>query len=113
MEKTVKVKNICNFDINFSLQKIGGGILNTNSGSAFTYVPAQGVIPAHGTIEIKARFRPDRISERYFEKIKVHIEEQKTVRYFYFSGSCFTRQAYVSLYRPPLMPEDSEVRIKA
>lgn len=65
-EKTVKVKNICNFDINFCLQKIGGGILNNNSGSAFTYIPAQGVIPAHEMMEIKARFRPDRISERYY-----------------------------------------------
>jgi hypothetical protein len=65
-EKTVKVKNICNFEINFVLEKIGGGVLNSNSGSAFSYVPSHGSIPAHGTIDIKVRFRPDRISEKYF-----------------------------------------------
>lgn len=113
IEKTVKIKNICNFDINFCLQKIGGGILNNNFGSAFTYVPAQGIIPAHGTIEIKARFRPDRISEKYFEKIKVHIEEQKTVKYFFFSGSCYPRQAYATLYSAPAMPEDADMKVKA
>lgn len=88
-------------------------MLNTNFGSAFTYVPAQGVIPAHGTMEIKVRFRPDRISEKYYEKIKVHIEEQKTVKYFYFSGSCYPRQAYTTFYRPPALPEDAEMRVKA
>jgi hypothetical protein len=43
----------------------------------------------------------------------VHIEEQKTVRYFYFSGSCYNRQAYATLYKAPAIPEDSEVRTKA
>ena len=65
-EKTVKIKNICNFDINFTLQKIGEGVLNSNSGSAFSYVPSQGTIAPHSTVELKARFRPDRISERYY-----------------------------------------------
>jgi hypothetical protein len=35
------------------------------------------------------------------------------VRYFYITGSCFTRQAYTCLYRPPRMPEDQEVKVKA
>ena len=43
----------------------------------------------------------------------MHIEEQKTVPYFYFSGSCFPRQAYATLYRPPAMPQDTDVRLKA
>ena len=107
------MKNICNFDISFCLQKIGEGILNSNSGSAFSYVPSQGIIPPHSHIELKARFRPDRIGERFYEKIKVHIEEQKKVCYFYFSGSCYNRQAYATLYRAPAMPEDTVVRQKA
>jgi hypothetical protein len=49
-ERTVKVKNVCNFDIQFSLQKVGEGVLNSNSGSAFSYIPAQGTIPPHSTI---------------------------------------------------------------
>ena len=44
------------------LEKIGGGISNTNSGSAFIYIPSHGSIPPHGSIEIKAKFKPDRIN---------------------------------------------------
>ena len=43
----------------------------------------------------------------------MHIEEQKSVKHFYFSGNCYNRQAYASLYRAPMMPEDSDVRRKA
>ena len=95
------------------MQKIGEGILNSTSSSAFSYVPSQGVIAPHSHIEVKARFRPDRVGERFYEKIKVQIEEQKKVCYFYFSGSCFGRQAYATLYKAPAMPEDSQVRQKA
>lgn len=84
---------------------MGYGILNSNAGSAFSYVPSQGSIPPHGTIEIKVRFRPDRVSEEYFEKIKVHIQEQKTIRYFYVWGNCYSRQAYLKLYKAPMMPD--------
>ena len=86
--------------------------MNLNSGSAFSYIPSHGTIPAHGAVEIKVRFRPDRISEKYFEKMKIHVDEQKTVRYFYFTGSCYPRQAYVTLFKPLVMPEDEDVRRK-
>lgn len=43
----------------------------------------------------------------------MHIEEQKTTCYYYFSGSCYSRQAYLTLHRPPAMPEDAQVRVKA
>lgn len=56
------------------LQKVGTGINNSNSSSAFSYIPSNGTIPAHGTVEIKVRFKPDRISEKYYEKVKVHVE---------------------------------------
>jgi hypothetical protein len=55
------------------LQKVGTGINNSNSSSAFSYVPSNGAIAAHATVEIKVRFRPDRISEKYYEKVKVHV----------------------------------------
>lgn len=61
-ERSVTIRNICNFDVHFCLEKVGAGVLNSNSGSAFTYLPAQGVIAAHGSADIKARFRPDRVS---------------------------------------------------
>ena len=60
-EKTVKIKNACNFEVGFVLEKVGGGIFNSNSGSAFSYVPSHGQLPAHGTVDVEVRFRPDRI----------------------------------------------------
>ena len=53
---------------------MGEGISNTNSGSAFSYIPSYGVLPAHGSVEVKVKFRPDRISEKYYEKMMVHVE---------------------------------------
>jgi hypothetical protein len=48
------------------LQKIGTGINNSNSSSAFSYIPSNGTIAALATIEIKVRFKPDRIGEKYY-----------------------------------------------
>jgi hypothetical protein len=50
----VKIKNICNFEVMFMFEKVGGGILNSNSGSAFSYIPSHGTIAAH------------RINEKYY-----------------------------------------------
>ena len=35
------------------------------------------------------------------------------MRYFYFSGSCYNRQAFVTLYKAPTMPEDADVLNRA
>jgi len=65
-ERSIKIKNVCNFEVAFTLVKVGTGVNNSNSSSAFTYVPSTGTIPAHSTTEVKVRFKPDRISEKYF-----------------------------------------------
>ena len=111
-EKTVKINNACNFEVAFSLEKVGNGILNNNSGSAFSYIPSNGHLPAHGTVEIKIHFKPDRIGEKFYEKIKVHVEEQKSVKYLYVAGACYPRQAYIADYNPLVMPSDKTVRRK-
>jgi hypothetical protein len=36
-----------------------------------------GIIAPNGSIDIKVRFKPDRIGEKYFEKIKVFVSEQR------------------------------------
>ena len=105
-ERVIKIKNVCNFEITFTLVKVGTGVNNSNSSSAFSYVPSTGAIPAHGTTEVKVRFKPDRISEKYFEKICVHVEEQKEVKYFFLTASAYPRQAYVTSYRPMVMPHE-------
>lgn len=103
---------MCNFEIHFTLVKVATGVNNSNSSSAFTYVPSTGAIPAHATTEVKVRFRPDRISEKYFEKVCVHVEEQKEVKHFYLTASAYPRQAYVTNYRPTAMPDDAQLRKK-
>lgn len=45
--------------------------------------------------------------------MKIHVEEQKEVKYFYFTGSCYPRQAYATLYKPLAMPQDADLRRKA
>jgi len=47
--------------------------MNSNAGSAFSYIPSHGTLPANGTVDIKIKYKPDRIGERFFEKIKVHV----------------------------------------
>jgi hypothetical protein len=86
--------------------KVGTGVNNSNSSSAFSYIPSTGAIAAHATTEVKVRFKPDRISEKYYEKVRVHVEEQKEVRHFYLTASAYSRQAYVTAFRPNLMPTD-------
>jgi hypothetical protein len=92
--------------------KVGTGINNSNSSSAFSYIPSTGAIAAHGTTEVKVRFKPDRISEKYYEKVRVHVEEQKEVKHFYLTASAYPRQAYVTTYRPTVMPADEQMRKK-
>jgi hypothetical protein len=65
-ERVIKIRNVCNFEIHFTLVKVGTGVNNSNSSSAFTYVPSTGAIPAHAVTEVRVRFKPDRISEKYY-----------------------------------------------
>jgi hypothetical protein len=61
-EKTLTIKNVCNFDVDFNLLKMGGGVKNINSSSPFLYVPSCGKVPANGQVDVKVIFKPDRIS---------------------------------------------------
>lgn len=61
---------------------------------------------------MKIKFKPDRIGEKYYEKIKVHVEEQKDIKYVYVYGSCYQRQAYVADFKESKMPSDEEVSKK-
>ena len=63
------------------------------------YIPSSGKIPANGQVDIKIIFKPDRLSENFFEKIKVNVPEQKNEKFIYVSGYCYPRQAYVKNYK--------------
>lgn len=55
------------------LQRIGSGVENINSARPILYIPSSGKIPANGQVDIKILFKPDRINENFFEKIKVNV----------------------------------------
>lgn len=108
-EKTFTIKNICNFEVNFILKDEGEGIKNSNSSRAISYIPMSGRIPPNDSVDVKVKFVPDRIGEKYYNKIKIFVPEQKTERYLYVSGSCFPRQAFVTDFKPSIMPSNEEV----
>ena len=77
-EKTFTIKNICNFEVNFILKDEGEGVKNSNSSRAISYIPMSGKIPPNDSVDVKVKFVPDRISEKYYNKIKIFVPEQKT-----------------------------------
>ena len=111
-EKTLSVKNICNFEVEFVLEKIGSGVENINSARPFLYVPSSGKIPANGQVDIKILFKPDRINQNFFQKVKVNVPQQKNERFIYVTGFCYPRQAYVKNYKENKIPPNSQVEKK-
>lgn len=105
-EKTLSVKNICNFEVDFVLERVGGGVENANSSRPFLYIPSSGKIPANGQVDIKIIFKPDRVNENFFEKIKVNVPEQKKEQPVFVSGYCYPRQAYVKNYKESRVPSN-------
>lgn len=105
-EKTLSIKNICNFEVEYILQRIGTGVTNSNSSQAITYIPSSGKIAPNSQTTIKVIFKPDRVSEKFFEKIKVFVPEQEHERFVYVSGYCYPRQAFVKDFVEQRIPSN-------
>lgn len=75
-EKTLSIQNICNFEVEFTLQRMGAGVNNSNSSAAITYIPSSGKIAPNSETTVKVLFKPDRVHEKFYEKIKVFVPEQ-------------------------------------
>lgn len=112
LEKTFEIKNVSNFSLEFNLKTLGSGIKRTDGQEAFLYIPSKGNLKAGEALQIKIIFNPDRVSEEFFNYIKIDVPNQKTERFLYLKGACFPRQAYVVHYKPFEMPKLDELEKK-
>lgn len=46
------------------------------------------------------RFRPDRVSDQYYNLINIEIPEQKNPKSIYLFGYSYPKQAYISIFKP-------------
>lgn len=83
---------------------MGAGVKNSNSSQPIIYIPSSGVIPPNSETTVKVIFKPDRIHEQFYEKIKVFVPEQEHERYIFVRGFCYPRQAYVKNFVENIIP---------
>ena len=72
-EKIIKIENISNFAIKFKVVSNCHGIYNLNGSKVFSYIPSEAQIEALKSIEVKLIFKPDRVSEKFFELITIDV----------------------------------------
>ena len=109
MERTFDIKNVSNFSLDYNLQIMSTGLARTDGREAFLYVPSKGTIKAGETIQIRLIFNPDRVSEQYYNLIKIDVPNQKTERRLWVKGVCYPRQAFVSHFKPFEFPKPNEL----
>lgn len=71
VEKTFTIENLSNFQLSFKLVSKAKGMQNKNGSQAFSFIPSEGKIPAHKTLDVKVIFRPDRVSENFYEVVRI------------------------------------------
>lgn len=111
LEKTFDIKNVSNFSLDFDLKMLSSGLKRSDGQEAFLFIPSKGTIKAGEVLQVRIIFNPDRVSEQYFNFIKIDVPNQKTERFLYLKGACFPRQAYVSHFKPFEMPKVEELDI--
>jgi len=55
------------------------------------------------------KFKPTRISENFYELIKIEVPNQINPKFLFIKGSCYARQAYISYFKPFLFPKVESV----
>lgn len=112
LEKAFEIKNVSNFSLEFNLKLLGSGIKRTDGQEAFLYIPSKGTLKAGENLQVKIIFNPDRVSEEYYNFVKIDVPNQKTERFLYLKGACFPRQAYVCQFKAFEMPQQEELQQK-
>ena len=69
IEKTFKIRNTKNFALNFRLISQVEGINNKSGQKVFSFIPAEGAVEAHKETEVKVIFKPDRVSEKFYQLV--------------------------------------------
>lgn len=102
IDKTFVVKNISNFQVYFKLLTLANGMPNNNGSAVFSYIPSEASIEAHSQLEVKVIFKPDKISEKFFELISIDVPNQNKEQRVFLYGSCYNRTAYIKYNAPYL-----------
>lgn len=76
-ERSFQIKNISNFEIKLKIISKGHGLYNKNGSKVFSFIPSEASIEAHESIDVNIIFKPDRVSEKFFELITVYVPNQK------------------------------------
>jgi len=73
VEKSFTIQNLSNFQLSFKLISKAKGIQNKLGSQVFSFIPSEGKIQAHKELEVKVVFRPDRVSESFYEVVRLFI----------------------------------------
>jgi hypothetical protein len=109
LEKTFDIKNVSNFSLDFNLELMHTGLARSDGQDAFLYIPSKGTIKAGESVQIRLIFNPDRVSEQYYNLIKIDVPNQKTERRLWVKGACYPRQAFVCHFKPFEFPKPGEL----
>lgn len=90
-EREFEIKNVSNFPVKFSLDKKAEGIVNRKGLNNFTFIPSEGIVPSSSSLKIKVIFNPDRISNHYFQILKLNVPNQVKEQLIYVRGNACSR----------------------
>ncbi|CAK81749.1 unnamed protein product (macronuclear) [Paramecium tetraurelia] len=112
-ERTFKITNVSNFPIKFQLISKARGVQNSCGTEVFQFIPQEAIVNAQQEITCKVIFKPDRVSDKFYDLISVHVPNQKSEKRVFIWGYCYNRQAYVNIYQPyNLIPQINEINKK-
>jgi hypothetical protein len=95
VEKEFEIKNVSNFPVKFSLDKLLEGVVNKKGLSNFTFIPSEGIVPSSSSLKVKVIFSPDRISNHYFQILKLNVPNQVKEQMIYVRGFSYKRQNFI------------------
>ena len=93
-EKEFVIKNVSSFPVKFSLIKKAEGIVNKKGLSNFTFIPSEGIVPSSSSLKVKIIFNPDRVSNHYFQILKLEVPNQVKEQMIYVRGFSYRRQIF-------------------
>jgi hypothetical protein len=99
VEKEFVIKNVSNFPVKYSFDKKIEGVVNKKGLSNFT-IPSGGIIPALSSETIKVIFNPDRVSNDYFQILKLNVPNQVKEQMIYLRGYSYKRQNFIREENP-------------
>ena len=90
-EKTFQIENISSFPVNFNLESLVAGVLNSQRKVPFMMIPSQGTIAANESYEVKIVFQPDHVSNDFFDVLLIDIPNQINAKKIYLRGQSYPR----------------------